>query len=69
MSETQNPSAERYRETAEEIRFVAHRTCSPEIRMELFDLADRYDRRPSAPNDGRALPIDPQRHRETQAKQ
>ena len=44
MNETQNSSAERYRETAEEIRLVAQRTRSPEIRIELFDLADRYDR-------------------------
>ena len=44
MSEKQNSSADRYRETAEEIRLVAERTRSPEIRIELFDLADRYDR-------------------------
>lgn len=44
MSERQNSSADRYRETAEEIRLAAERTRSPEIRIELFDLADRYDR-------------------------
>jgi hypothetical protein len=44
MSETEKASAERYRDTAEEIRLVAQRTRSPEIRIELFDLADRYDR-------------------------
>ena len=43
MSEKQNSSADRYRETAEEIRLVAERTPSPKIRIELFDLADRYD--------------------------
>ena len=44
MSEKQNSNADRYRETAEEIRLAAERTRSPEIRIELFDLADRYDR-------------------------
>jgi hypothetical protein len=46
MNETQNSSAEGYRETAKppKIRLVAQRTRSPEIRIELFDLADRYDR-------------------------
>jgi hypothetical protein len=44
MSEKQNSSADRYRETAEEIRLLAERARSPEIRIELFDLADRYDR-------------------------
>ena len=44
MSEKQNSHAARYRETAEEIRLAAERTRSPEIRIELFDLADRYDR-------------------------
>jgi hypothetical protein len=45
MSERQNSSADRYRETAEEIRLAAERTRSPEIRIELFDLADHYDHR------------------------
>ena len=40
MSEKQNSNADRYRETAEEIRLAAERTRSPEIRIELFDLAD-----------------------------
>jgi len=44
MSEKQNSNADRYRETAEEIRLVEERTHSPEIRVELLDLADRYDR-------------------------
>ena len=44
MIEKQNSNADRYRETCEEIRLVAERTRSPEIRIELFDLADRYDR-------------------------
>ena len=44
MSETEKDTAERYRDTAEEIRLVAQRTRSPEIRIELFDLAERYDR-------------------------
>ena len=44
MSETEKPAAERYSDTAEQIRLVAQRTRSPEIRIELFDLADRYDR-------------------------
>jgi hypothetical protein len=44
MSETEKATAERYRDTAEEIRLVAQRTRSPEIRIELFDLAERYDR-------------------------
>jgi hypothetical protein len=41
MSEKQNSNADRYRETAEEIRLAAERTRSPEIRIELFDLAER----------------------------
>ena len=44
MSETEKATAERYRDTAEEIRLVAQRTRSPEIRIELFDLAEGYDR-------------------------
>lgn len=44
MSETEKATAERYRDTAEEIRLVAQRTRSPEIRIELFDLAERYYR-------------------------
>jgi hypothetical protein len=44
MSETQKPTAERYRDTAVEIRLLAQRTRSSEIRLELFDLADRYER-------------------------
>ena len=40
MSEKQNSNADRYRETAEEIRLAAERTRSPEIRIELFDLAE-----------------------------
>ena len=44
MSEMEKATAERYRDTAEEIRLVAQRTRSPEIRIELFDLAERYDR-------------------------
>ena len=43
MSENQNSNADRYRETAAEIRLAAERTPSPKIRIELFDLADRYD--------------------------
>jgi hypothetical protein len=35
--EKQNSNADRYRETAEEIRLAAERTRSPEIRIELFD--------------------------------
>ena len=46
MSETEKATAERYRDTAEEIRLMAQRT--PEIRIELFDLADRLR------SDGRA---------------
>jgi len=40
MSEKQNSNADRYRETAEEIRLAAERTRSPEIQIELFDLAE-----------------------------
>ena len=40
MSEKQNSNADRYRETAEEIRLAAERTRSSEIRIELFDLAE-----------------------------
>jgi hypothetical protein len=59
MSETEKPAADRYRDTAEEIRLVAQCTRSPEIRIELFDLADRYDRMAThaARRDG--LPINP----------
>jgi len=40
MSEKQNSNADRYRETAEEIRLAAEGTRSPEIRIELFDFAE-----------------------------
>jgi hypothetical protein len=44
MSETEKPTAKRYRDTAEEIRLVAQRTRCAEIRVELFDLANCCER-------------------------
>ena len=38
------PTAEEYRDTAEGIREMARRATSDEIRRELLDLAERYDR-------------------------
>jgi hypothetical protein len=38
------PTAEQYRDTAEGIRDMARRATSDEIRRELLDLAERYDR-------------------------
>jgi len=44
MSDPQQLTAEQCRATAEEIRLAAQRTHSPEIRVQLFDLAERYER-------------------------
>ncbi len=44
MSESAHPTPEHYRETAEEIRQVAARVSSDEIRDELLLLAERYER-------------------------
>lgn len=44
MSGEQRPSAEYYRNTAEEIRRLAERAQLPEVRRDLLDLADRFER-------------------------
>ena len=44
MMESDHPPAQHYLETAEEIRQVAARARSDEIRDELLQLAARYDR-------------------------
>ena len=44
VSDAKPARAEYYRQTAEEIRQVARRSRNPEIREELSDLADRFDR-------------------------
>jgi hypothetical protein len=44
MTDTQQPTTERYCEIAEEIRGAAQRMRSPEIRGLLLDLAERYER-------------------------
>jgi hypothetical protein len=38
------PTAEQYRTTAAEIRETARRSQSEQIRRELLELADRYER-------------------------
>ena len=45
MSDEQEASAGHYREIAEKIRQLARQTQIPEAQQELFDLADRFDRR------------------------
>jgi hypothetical protein len=45
MSDEQEASAGHYREIAEKIRQLARQTPIPEAQQELFDLADRFDRR------------------------
>jgi hypothetical protein len=44
MSDVQQPTAEHYRDTAEEIRPAAQWTPTDAIRRELLELAERYDR-------------------------
>jgi len=44
MSDTEKSTAEQYRDKAEEIRLAAWRARTPEIRVQLFDLAERYER-------------------------
>jgi len=44
MSDAQQPTAQQYRQTAEEIRRFARQSRFPHIGMELFGLAERFDR-------------------------
>ena len=44
MSDEQQASAGHYREIAEKIRQLARQARIPEVREELFDLADEFDR-------------------------
>jgi hypothetical protein len=44
MSDAQQPTAEQYRKTAEEIRRAAQHIRSPEIRGQMLDLSERYER-------------------------
>jgi hypothetical protein len=44
IDDTEPPTAEYYREKAEEVRHFARRCRSHEIGVELFQLADRFDR-------------------------
>jgi hypothetical protein len=44
MADTESPTAEYYRDNAEEIRHVARRARNPEIAGELLELAVRFDR-------------------------
>jgi hypothetical protein len=44
MSGEQLPTAEYYRKVAEEIRQLAERTQAPEVRRELLDLVERFNR-------------------------
>ena len=44
MADIEPPTAEYYRDKAEEIRHVARRPRNPEIAGELLELAVRFDR-------------------------
>jgi hypothetical protein len=44
MNDAPQPTADYYRERAQEIRRFAWRARSADIRLELFDLAKRFDR-------------------------
>lgn len=44
MSGEQRPTAEYYRNAAAEIRRLAERAQTPEVRRDLLDLAGRFDR-------------------------
>jgi len=44
MSDAPLPSAEYYRAVAEEIRQFAERSQLPDVRRELLDLAERFER-------------------------
>lgn len=44
MEGDQAPSAAYYRKTAGEIRDLASKAHLPEVRRELFELAERFDR-------------------------
>lgn len=44
MSGEQLPTAEYYRNVAKEIRLIAERAQLPDVRHELFDLAERFER-------------------------
>jgi hypothetical protein len=39
-----SPKSEQYRDSAAELRLMAQRAASAEIRAELLALAERYDR-------------------------
>ena len=53
MSDEQRATGEHYREIAEKIRQVARQSHIPQIREELFELADRLDQMAQAvENDG-----------------
>ena len=57
MNDIQKTTAEQYRETAEEIRSVARRMRFPDIRVQLLDLAERYER--LATRVGRGVSVGP----------
>jgi aspartate/glutamate racemase len=44
MNGEQLPTAEYYRKVAQEIRRFAEQSQLPEVRRELLDLAERFDR-------------------------
>jgi hypothetical protein len=44
MSGEQLPTAEYYRKVADEIRQIAERSRLPEVRRDLLDLAERFNR-------------------------
>ena len=59
MNDIQKTTAEQYHETAEEIRSVARRMRFPDIRVQLLDLAERYER--LATRVGRGVSVGPWR--------
>jgi hypothetical protein len=64
MADIEPPTAEYYRDNAEEIRHVARRARNPEIAGELLELAVRFDRM-DAYSDTRKLVRLPSRNRGT----
>jgi len=44
MTDEPAPTADYYRQTAAEIRALADAAQLPEVRRDLFDLAERFDR-------------------------
>jgi hypothetical protein len=59
MDTPEPPTVEQYRQAAKEIRQMAERTLSPEIKQDLLDLAERYGRLAARANRREAVPQTP----------